>query len=136
MKALALLLCSSLSGCMSLGLAPCNGTPQSATSITDLQCWSGKGDKQAQFALGQIYESGAGVPINLKRARSFYASAASATPSTIYVYSPPVGNESYGRVIPMTSGIAAPGLAEAHVALARVTAKLNDIARETAPQKQ
>jgi uncharacterized protein len=120
MKALAPLLCVLASGCASLGFAPCAATVQSASSVTDLACWAGKGDKQAQFALGQRYETGQGVPISLKRARSLYAAAASATPSTIYVYSPPVGKESYGRVIPMNTGAGQAGLPKAAVALSRV----------------
>jgi hypothetical protein len=120
----SLLICLLLTGCASLGFGSCAGSAATATSISDLSCWAGKGDKQAQYALGQIYETGSGMPQNLKRARNFYAAAASATPNTIYVYSPPVGSESYGRVIPMTTGTAAPGLEAAKVALARVTEKL------------
>jgi hypothetical protein len=124
MKALLPLLCMSLSGCISLGLAPCNGTAQSVSSISDLTCWAGKGDKQAQLSLGEIYELGIGVPVDLKRARGLYAAAASAKPSTTYVYSPPVGSETYGRVIPVTTGVATPGLKDAQMALVRVTEKL------------
>jgi hypothetical protein len=134
MKALALLLCLSLCGCMSLGFVPCNGTVQSVSNISDLTCWAGKGDKQAQLNLGEIYELGIGVPVNLKRARGLYAAAASATPNTTYVYSPPVGSETYGRVIPMNMGIATAGLDDAKIALARVTAKLDSIAHISGPQ--
>jgi len=114
-----------LSGCAGLGIGSCAGSPATATSDADLSCWAGKGDKQAQYALGQMYEFGTGVPQDLKRARKLYSAAASVTPNTVYVYLPPVGKESYGRVLPKNAGPPTPGLPEAKEALERVERKLN-----------
>ena len=81
------------------------------------------GDKQALFELGRRYETGNGVPIDLKRARRYYRAAANPTPNTIPVYSPPVG-KSTGQVLFLNTGRGAPGLPAAKTALARVTAAL------------
>jgi hypothetical protein len=81
-------------------------------------------DKTAQFALGQRYESGDGVPVDLKMARRLYQAAATPSGGTTYVYSPPVGAESTGRTLALNAGPAEPGLPEARNALERINAKL------------
>lgn len=76
-------------------------------------------DKFAQLALGKAYEAGDGVPIDYRKAASLYRSAAFPTSGTTYVYSPPVGR-SRGRVIPIRTGVAQQGLAEAKFRLGRL----------------
>jgi len=71
------------------------------------------GDKQAQLELGIRFEEGRGVARDLNKARKLYAKAATGSGGTIWVYSPPVGNGTKGRVIPVNSGPKQVGLAEA-----------------------
>lgn len=70
------------------------------------------GDKQAQLTLGRWFEQGAGVPRDPERACRLYAMASRTTGGTIWVYSPPVGREKAGRVIPVNTPVS-PGLPEA-----------------------
>jgi hypothetical protein len=123
-----------LAGCTSLSPEPC---PQITTDtaigspaeITALQCNAARGAKFAQLALGIRYEEGIGVPLDLKKAARLYRQAATATPNTTYVYSPPVGTEKAGRVIPINLGPAEPGLPEAarRLALIKMKALKKDI---------
>jgi TPR repeat protein len=83
-----------------------------------LECRAAAGDRQAQLDLAIRYEEGAGVPPSLKRAVRLYRSAAAPSGGTIYVYSPPVGGEKAGRVLPLNAGPGVPGLAEAQFRLA------------------
>ncbi|MDQ8757647.1 hypothetical protein RCO27_15565 [Sphingosinicella sp. LHD-64] len=71
------------------------------------------GDKQAQLELGIRYEEGRGVPVDLRRAERLYRMAASDSGGTMYVYSPPVGQNGRGQVVPINSGPRQIGLAEA-----------------------
>lgn len=98
-----------------------NCDPQTASSeLHALQCRSARGDKLAQLELGKRYEEGLGVPATPKRAASLYAAAAADTSGTTYIYSPAVGRESAGRVIPMRMGPDRPGLPEAKYRLGRL----------------
>jgi len=76
------------------------------------------------FALGQRYENGDGIPIDLRKARKFYRAAAAQSGGTTFVYSPPVGTERVGRVLPLNAGPVQDGLPQAREALDRVNAKL------------
>jgi hypothetical protein len=71
------------------------------------------GDKQAQLDLGIRFEDGLGVERNLNKAKKLYRQAASDSGGTIWVYSPPVGNGTSGRVIPVKSGAKQKGITEA-----------------------
>lgn len=71
------------------------------------------GDKQARLNLGIRYEEGRGVPVDLTRAESLYRSAASDDPQQNWVYTPPVGAGTSGRVIAVDRPAAKPGLLEA-----------------------
>lgn len=75
-------------------------------SLTGLDCWDGVDNATAQYLLGYAYENGFGVPVDTMRALQYYvkASRPDRTPKYTYVYSAPVGKESYGRVIPVLSG--------------------------------
>jgi len=89
-------------------------TRQLASSAQD-------GDKHAQLELGKRFEWACNsplsvdhdVPCDMKKAKKLYAAAASDSGGTIWVYSPPVGNGTSGRVIPVNSGPKQVGLAEA-----------------------
>lgn len=71
------------------------------------------GDKQAQLDLGIRFEEGLGVERDLSKAKQLYRQAASDSGGTVWVYSPPVGNGTSGRVIPVNSGVRKRGIAEA-----------------------
>lgn len=71
------------------------------------------GDKQAQLDLGIRFEEGVGVRRDLRKAKKLYLQAASDGGGTIWVYSPPVGNGSSGRVMPIQAGLKILGLSEA-----------------------
>jgi hypothetical protein len=80
------------------------------------------GDKQAQLDLGIAFEEGRGVPVDVKRAIKLYRMAASDSGGTMWVYSPPVGNGTKGRVMPVDRGPRISGLAEAKARLDLLTA--------------
>lgn len=68
------------------------------------------GDKQAQLDLGIRFEDGAGVARDLDTAKKLYRQAASDSGGTIWVYTPPVGNGTSGRVVAVKSGEVRHGL--------------------------
>lgn len=70
-------------------------------------------DKHAQLELGIRFEEGRGVPVDVGRARRLYRQAASDSGGTVWVYSPPVGNGTKGRVMPVETGRRQAGLREA-----------------------
>ena len=105
--------CAHSSDCAAIG-------NYAAASPPALECAAASDDKFAQLALGIRYETGDGVPRDLRRAERLYARAARDEPRSRYVYSAPVGNERYGRLIPISDGTAAPGLAEAQERLRRL----------------
>lgn len=77
-----------------------------------MQCAAARGDKAAQLLLGEAYEAGTGVIVDLRRAAQLYAAAATPTTGVTFVYSPGVG-KARGQVIPVRSGMPTPGLREA-----------------------
>lgn len=79
------------------------------------------GDKQAQLALGDRFAAGLDVPHDLARARTLYAQAARASGGTLWIYSPPVGKEAAGRVVPVAAPVV-PGLPAAAARLAALDA--------------
>ena len=86
---------------------------QERADLHSLASRAQSGDKQAQLELGIRFEEGRGVTRDLKKARKLYAKAATSSGGTIWVYSPPVGNGTSGRVIPVNAGPRQHGLAEA-----------------------
>ncbi|WP_173205316.1 SEL1-like repeat protein [Sphingopyxis sp. BSNA05] len=81
--------------------------------LTALASEAQGGSKQAQLELGIRFEEGRGVERDIDKARKLYGSAASDSGGTIWVYSPPVGNGTSGRTIPVNTGPKRSGLAEA-----------------------
>ena len=71
------------------------------------------GDKQAQLKLGIAFEEGRGVPVDVKRAIGLYRMAASDSGGTMWVYSPPVGKGTKGRVMQVETVRRQAGLVEA-----------------------
>lgn len=71
------------------------------------------GGKQAQFELGVAFAEGDSVERDCSKARRLLGLAAADTGGTIWVYSPPVGNGTRGRVIPINQGPKQPGLKSA-----------------------
>ncbi|WOE75986.1 hypothetical protein [Alterisphingorhabdus coralli] len=82
-------------------------------TIQSLASRAKAGDKKAQLDLGIRFEEGRGVRQNRKTARKLYSQAARDTGGLIWVYSPPVGNGTQGRVIPLDTGPKQVGLTEA-----------------------
>ena len=87
-----------LAGCLSRADASC---PILDPAVRQL---AGGCDDAALIAAGRRYEAGDGVPQDYRQAAALYRAAASAQPAVTYVYSPPVGSESAGRVIPVRTG--------------------------------
>jgi len=103
-----------MSGCasqqyMGVSLKPGGADP----AVQALAARASAGDKQAQLDLGIRFEEGAGVARDLNTAKKLYRQAASDSGGTIWVYTPPVGNGTSGRVVPITKGEKSLGLAEA-----------------------
>jgi hypothetical protein len=103
-----------MSGCASqqyigVSLKPGGADP----AVQALAARASAGDKQAQLDLGIRFEEGAGVARDLNTAKKLYRQAASDSGGTIWVYTPPVGNGTSGRVVPITKGEKSLGLAEA-----------------------
>ena len=86
-------------------------------SLERLVCEARDGDQSSQYLLGKLYEDGVGVPADLGEAAKWYRRAAKGRSGTTYVYSAPVGDERYGRVLPVTTGPDTPGLSEAQYRL-------------------
>lgn len=80
------------------------------------------GDKHAQLELGIAFEEGRGVPRDLGKAERLYRQAATDSGGTMWVYSPPAGPGTSGRVIPVDRGPVRQGLAEAERRLADLRA--------------
>lgn len=78
------------------------------------------GDKYAQLELGVRYEEGRGLAVDLERAVRLYRMAASDSGGPLYVYTPTVGRNGRGRVLPVRNPIVQRGLAEAQTRLARL----------------
>jgi hypothetical protein len=102
------------SGCashsyMGVSLKPGGADP----AVQALAARASAGDKQAQLDLGIRFEEGSGVARDLTTAKKLYGQAASDSGGTIWVYTPPVGNGTSGRVVPVQSGTKQYGLAEA-----------------------
>ncbi|WP_432814189.1 hypothetical protein [Sphingorhabdus sp.] len=103
-----------LSGCasqqyMGVSLKPGGADP----AVQALAARASTGDKQAQLDLGIRFEEGAGVARDLAAAKKLYRQAASDSGGTMWVYTPPVGNGTSGRVVPAQSGPKQYGLTEA-----------------------
>jgi hypothetical protein len=94
---------------MGVSLKPGGADP----AVQALAVRASTGDKQAQLDLGIRFEEGAGVARDLDTAKKLYRQAASDSGGTIWVYTPPVGNGTSGRVVPVESGTKQYGLAAA-----------------------
>lgn len=91
-----------------------------AAPISRHKCWADSGDQVSQYLLGFAHEHGIGVERNAELALRYYERAAAPRANRTYVYSPAVGHESHGRVIPMTAGPDLPGLGAAQRAVERL----------------
>lgn len=84
-----------------------------AGEVERLECGAATGNKLAQLELGIRYEAGDGVARDLLRAERLYARAAQTRQRSAWVYSPAVGRERLGRLIPLGANPSEPGLSEA-----------------------
>jgi len=82
---------------MGVSLKPGGADP----AVQALAARASSGDKQAQLDLGIRFEEGTGVARDLTAAKKLYRQAASDSGGTIWVYTPPVGNGTSGRVVSM-----------------------------------
>jgi hypothetical protein len=98
---------------MGIPLVPGQASPE----IQSLARRAQSGDKQAQLDLGIRLEEGNGVPVDRKRAIRLYRQAASDSGGTIWIYVPPSGMASTGRVMPFSSGRRLAGLVAAKLRL-------------------
>jgi len=94
---------------MGISLKPGEASP----GLQSLAHQAQVGDKYAQLLLGIRFEEGLGLPADRKRACKLYGQAAADSGGKIWVYSPPVGKEAQGRVIPADLGPRQSGLLEA-----------------------
>ena len=77
-----------------------------------------QGDKLAQFELAIAFADGVLVERNCERADRLLGLAAADSGGKLWVYSPPVGNGTSGRVIPLDQGPKQSGLLSAKQMLA------------------
>lgn len=91
--------------------------------VSQHRCWADSGDQVSQYLMGFGYEHGIGVEPDAELALRYYKRAASPRSNRTYVYSPAVGSESHGRVIPVTAGPDVPGLGAAQKATERLEHK-------------
>lgn len=112
----AVLLLASCSSNIYMGIPLTEGAGDPA--LRSLAERASVGDKQAQLNLGIRYEEGLGVKRDLAMAKRLYRLAASDSGGTVWVYTPPVGNGTRGRVLPVDRGAKVQGLKEAQSRLA------------------
>jgi len=99
---LAVLLALTLAGCAAGGSrVERSAIPDTLHSLYDRAM---VGDKHPQYALGLLLGSGAAGAPDCAAAREFLAIAARDEGGTPWVYSPPVGNGTQGRVITIDQG--------------------------------
>ncbi|MFC7535909.1 hypothetical protein ACFQPG_00840 [Sphingomonas sp. GCM10030256] len=111
----------SLAAAIMLFSTACAHIPQQcAPAPLSLHCRAAAGDKHAQLQMGIFLDERAASDQDLRRAVQLYKAAASSSSGTTYVYSPPIGKEKAGRVLPVRTGPDLPGLTEAKVRLARM----------------
>lgn len=89
-------------------------------SVEELEAAAKKGIKPAQLELGKRLE----VQGKLEAALKWYRKAGRDVKSKAYVYSPPVGNEAYGRVITHGGDNIVHGLDEARGRASQLEEKL------------
>lgn len=111
--------CAAPATYMGIDLAAAPQDAQQA-AVLDLARRAQARDKQAQLELGIRYEEGRGVPVDRMRAKEFYKLAASDSGGSLWIYSPPVGNKTRGRVIAVDAGPRQIGLPEAKKRLQRL----------------
>lgn len=75
------------------------------------------GERSAQYELAIAYGTGSEVVRDCDKSRALLRAAATASGGTIWVYSPPIGNGTSGRVIPVNQGPVRPGLIDARALL-------------------
>jgi hypothetical protein len=114
----ALLLPLLLGGCQPDYAASlvCNGPARAVTpsaayagrTLAELETLAGDGDLAAARVLGERYQRGDGVPVDLKQAVRWYERAAIVPPTTIPVFMPGYG-KTPATVFPVTAGPATAG---------------------------
>jgi hypothetical protein len=116
LTSLALGACAAPTSYVGISFAP----GAAAGDLQELARQALAGDKQAQLDLGIAYEEGRGIAVDLKRAEELYRLAAVDGGGVIWIYSPPVGNGTSGRVVPIDRGKVRGGLMAARSRLDRL----------------
>lgn len=120
-KTLAILVCASFSlpSCASVLQSNDLGIDSKSlpSALQRLHSRAQSGDKSAQFELGEYFADGTLLAKDCKTARRLWRLAAMETGGTLWVYSPPVGNGTNGRTIPINRGPKVSGLVSAKEAL-------------------
>lgn len=110
-------------GCSLPGLnCVVQSSPAAAGQTTEesLNCLALGGNKGAQISLAQAYETGIGLPRDMEKAVDWYQRAATPTASRNSDYTPPVDNQTYGRVQNIQFGTEIPGDAFAQFRLGEI----------------
>jgi hypothetical protein len=94
--------------------------PGGGTNFAALVCHATNGDRSAQVTLARAYETGAGLPQDMKMAVEWYRRAAAPKTGKMPVYVAPVGNQKYGNVMMLDSGTETPGDAWAQFRLGEI----------------
>lgn len=105
-----------VTGCAGYAGKDCWSIP-AASPVTGLMEDACDGDKAAQLRLAEAYETGEGIEMNPSRALAWYHRAALTEGGQTHVYLPPVGGASHGVVLPIQTGDAKLGSAEAQYRL-------------------
>lgn len=73
------------------------------------RCLAKTGDEAAQYRLARAYETGEGIEADLHKAVKWYKRSGRPKSGQTPVYIAPVGGQSYGWVLNVTTGQASPG---------------------------
>lgn len=115
-RALPVLLAALVTGCAGYAGKDCWSIP-AASPVTGLMEDACDGDKAAQLRLAEAYEAGEGIEMSPSRALAWYHRAALTEGGQTHVYLPPVGGAGHGVVLPVETGDAKLGSAEAQYRL-------------------
>lgn len=110
-------------GCSLPGMnCPVQSSPAAAgqTALEALNCQAIGGNKGAQISLARAYETGIGLPSDMKKAVEWYKRAGTPTTGQTPVYIAPVGNQKYGTVQTFQTGPETPGDAFAQFRLGEI----------------
>jgi len=118
-------------GCVTT-VQPCSSLVDvgASASVKALQCVAAAGDPRASLELGERYERGDGVAMDLSKAERLYLLAAKGNSGMSSLYVPSSTDGRYGTVITTRTGPERTGLPEAWSALAQLRLRTARSARD------